>query len=87
MKKKISSHDDVFITLKTNTMKTDANLQPLSHPNQIFFQKNAKIAQYLTSFYVYKWILRKINSVNSDLVQNNAAAKSLRHGTHIFHHN
>ena len=58
MKKKISSHDDrFFITLKTNTMKTDANLQPSQVSVQIFQQKSAIFGPNLTSFYVYKYIL------------------------------
>ncbi|MBO4723113.1 MAG: hypothetical protein J5629_09335 [Muribaculaceae bacterium] len=41
-------------------MKTDANLHPFPIPIQIFQQKIAIFAQYLTPFYVSKYILRKI---------------------------
>lgn len=55
MKKKISSHDDgFFITLKTNTMKTDANLHPFPELDQIFQKKFVILAVFLTPFYVYK---------------------------------
>ena len=42
-----------FITLKTNTMKTDANLHPFAIRSKFSGKKNMIFSHFLTLFYVY----------------------------------
>lgn len=70
-------------------MKTDAKLHPSAVSIQIFEQKTAIFARNLTLFYVCKQILGKLQGLHMPLSsiekmwgKHNAAAKSLRRGTH-----
>ena len=56
--KKNLRHRDVldFITLKTNTMKTDAKLHPFALHSKFSNQKNMIFSYFLTLFYVCIYI-------------------------------
>ena len=60
MKKNLRRHDALdFITLKTNTMKTDANLHPFALQTKFYDQKFVILPQILKLFYIYKYILKE----------------------------
>ena len=62
MKKNFTSSRRVdFITLKTNTMKTDAKLHPFALHSKFSNQKNMIFRYFLTLFYVCIYIFT-INS-------------------------
>jgi hypothetical protein len=55
MKKNLRHHDALdFITLKTNTMKTDAKLYPFSLQSKFSSQIFVILPQFLTLFYIHK---------------------------------